>query len=350
MASSTRSTYRSRGPTRFSSTIRGATTGSATVSLHDVPADLADTIAFGSTKTFTTTVPGQNARVTFQGTAGQRAAVRISGSCCTTRVSILRPDGSTLSSLAAFASIDGFLEPVTLPSTGTYTVLLDPDAASTGSVTLSLYDVPPDVTDTITAGSPLRVTIGTPGQNARVAFAGTAGQEVSLRLTDVTIGSIVSGTTVSLLRPDGTTLASAIVGTNGGFLDGRTLAVTGTYTVLVDPAGANTGGLTLALEEVPLRHRRHDCPRRGAGDGDDVRPGSGRPPHLQRHRRAAGEPQSGPELLRRPCVRHVAERLDAGRRDHLRNLGSLHRRDDAPESGTFTILVDYDGSSTGAVT
>ena len=230
---------------------QGAATGSATVSLHAVPADVADTIDFGSPKTVTTTVPGQNAVLTFAGTAGQRAAVRISGGCCTTRVSLLRPDGATLSSLTSFASFEGFIEPVALPTSGTYTILVDPDAAATGSVTISLYDVPPDVTDTIVPGSPLRVTVGTPGQNARVSFAGTAGQEVSLRMTDVTIGSILSGTTVSVRRPDGTTIASTSVGTNGGFLDGRTLPVTGTYTVVVDPAGGNTGALTLTLDEVP---------------------------------------------------------------------------------------------------
>ena len=329
---------------------QGAATGSTTVSLHDVPADLADTIAFGSTKTFTTTVPGQNARVTFQGTAGQRAAVRISGSCCTTRVSILRPDGSTLSSLTAFASIDGFLEPVTLPSTGTYTVLVDPDAASTGNVTLSLYDVPPDVTDTITAGSPLRVTIGTPGQNARVAFAGTAGQEVSLRLTDVTIGSIVSGTTVSLLRPDGTTLASAVVGTNGGFLDGRTLTVTGTYTVLVDPAGGNTGGLTLALEEVPS-----DIVDTIAPGGAPVTVTTSVPGQDARltFSGTGGQRVSlkvGPSC----CVGRVSVTSPSGSSlvaaTTFGTSGVFVDATTLPETGTFTILVDYDGSSTGAVT
>ena len=329
---------------------QGAATGSATVSLHDVPADLADTIAFGSTNTFTTTVPGQNARVTFQGTAGQRAAARISGSCCTTRVSILRPDGSTLSSLTAFASIDGFLEPVTLPSTGTYTVLLDPDAASTGSVTLSLYDVPPDVTDPITAGSPLRVTIGTPGQNARIAFAGTAGQEVSLRLTDVTIGSIVSGTTVSLLRPDGTTLASAVVGTNGGFLDGRTLAVTGTYTVLVDPAGANTGGLTLALEEVPS-----DLVDTIAPGGAPVTVTTSVPGQDARltFSGTTGQRVSlkvGPSC----CVGRVSATSPSGSTlvaaTTFGTSGVFVDATTLPESGTFTILVNYEGSSTGAVT
>ncbi len=329
---------------------QGPATGSATVSLHDVPADVADTIAFGSTKTIATTVPGQNARVTFGGSAGQRAAVRVSGSCCTMRVSILRPDGSTLSSLTSFASIDGFLEPVALPTTGTYTIVLDPDGAGTGSSTISLYDVPPDVTDTIAPGAPLRVTIATPGQNARVVFGGTSGQEVSLRMTDVTLGSILSGTTVSLLRPDGIAIASTNVGTNGGFLDGRTLPVTGTYAVVVNPHGANTGGLTLTLEEVPS-----DVSDTIVAGGSPVTVTTSVPGQDARvtFTGTAGRRVSlkvGPSC----CVGRVSITSPGGATlASTTTFGTFGIFVDAttlPESGTYTILVDYDGSSTGAVT
>ena len=329
---------------------QGAATGSATVSLYDVPADIADTIGFGSATTVTTTVPGQNAVLTVAGTAGQRAAVRISGSCCTTRVSLLRPDGATLSSLTSFASIEGFLEPVTLPTTGTYTILLDPDGAATGSVTVSLYDVPPDVTDTIVPGSPLRVTFGTPGQNARVSFAGTAGQEVSLRVSDVTIGSILSGTTVSLRRPDGTTIASTNVGRNGGFLDGRTLPVTGTYTVVVDPVGANTGGLTLTLEEVPS-----DVVDTIVADGVPVMVTTSVPGQDARldFSGTAGRRVSlkvGPSC----CVGRVSITSPGGATlvpaTTFGTSGVFVDATPLPESGTYSIRVDYDGSSTGAVT
>ncbi|MGH3013586.1 MAG: beta strand repeat-containing protein, partial [Gaiellaceae bacterium] len=329
---------------------QGAATGSATVSLHAVPADVADAIAFGSATTVTTTVPGQNAVLTFAGTAGQRAAVGISGSCCTTRVSLLRPDGSTLSSLTSFASIGGFVEPVALPTTGTYTILVDPDGAATGSVTISLYDVPPDVTDTIVPGSPLRVTVGTPGQSARVAFAGTAGQEVSLRMTDVTIGSILSGTTVSLRRPDGATIASTNVGTNGGFLDGRTLPVTGTYTVVVDPVGANTGGLTLALEEVPS-----DVVDTIVPDGVSATVTTsvaGQDARLD-FSGTAGRRVSlrlGPSC----CVGRVSITSPGGATlvpaTTFGTSGVFVDATTLPETGTYSIRVDYDGSSTGAVT
>jgi Bacterial Ig-like domain len=329
---------------------QGAATGNATISLHAVPADVTETITFGSARTAATTVPGQNAALTFAGTAGQRAAVRISGSCCTTRVSLLRPDGSTLASLTSFGSIEGFIEPVALPVTGTYSILVDPDSAATGGVTISLYDVPPDVTDTIAPGSPLRVTVGTPGQNARVSFAGTAGQEVSLRITDVTIGSILSGTTVSLRRPDGTTIVSTNVGTNGGFLDGRTLPVTGTYAVVVDPVAANTGGLTLTLDEVPS-----DVVETIAADGVPVTVTTsvaGQDARLD-FSGTAGQRVSlkiGPSC----CVGRVSITSPGGATlvpaATFGTSGVFVDTTTLAETGTYSMRVDYDGSSTGAVT
>jgi hypothetical protein len=232
---------------------QGAATGSITLSLFDVPADVTGTIAFGSSATVTTTVPGQNSAVTFAGTAGQRVSLKIGPSCCTTRVSILKPDSTVLGSLTSFAVLEGFIDTTVLPVTGTYTIAVDPDGSSVGSTTLTLYDVPPDVADTITFGSSRTETLAVPGQNARVTFAGTAGQVVSLQLTGVTIGSsVLSGTVVSILRPDSLVLASTTVGTNGGFIDSKTLPVTGTYTILIDPQGANTGNITLALADVPV--------------------------------------------------------------------------------------------------
>jgi hypothetical protein len=232
---------------------QGGTTGSLTTTLYDVPADVsAPIVAGGAPATVATSTPGQNARLTFSGGAGQRVSLQLSDSCCTAQVSLLRPDGTTLASITTFGS-GGFLDTTTLPSTGTYTILVDPLGSATGSMTLTLFDVPADVTGSIVAGGPtVRVTVSTPGQNARLTFTGTAGQRVSLELTNVTIGSSVGGTKVSILKPDGSTLVAPLsFGTAGGLVDATTLPATGTYTIVVDPQGANTGGATLALHDLP---------------------------------------------------------------------------------------------------
>ena len=230
--------------------------GSATVTLYDVPPDASAPIApGGASVTVATSVPGQDAILTFNGTVGGRVSLRltdvtIGSSCCSSaQVSILRPGGATLVSAALFGSNGAFVDAVSLPVSGTYKVMLDPQSNAVGSATATLYDVPPDLTGSVgVGGQGLPLSFGLPGQNARLTFSGTAGQRVTLRLTAVTIGSsCCSSAQVSVLNPSGTKLLSpTYFGTNG-----KTIALqlpsTGTYTVVLDPQGAGTGAATLAL-------------------------------------------------------------------------------------------------------
>ncbi len=204
----------------------------------------------GPSVTVTTTSPDENARLRFDGQAGQRVSVKLSAITITSAyVSILKSDGSPLGGNAYVSSFGGFVDIRTLPTTGSYTILVDPQGSATGSMTLTLYDVPPDLDDTITPGGPpLTATIATPGQNARLRFEGQAGQGVSLRLSPVTI----TNSYVSILKPDGSPLGDSVyVSSFGGFVDTRTLPTAGSYTILVDPQGSDTGSITLTLNDVP---------------------------------------------------------------------------------------------------
>src|SRR5206468_2399662 len=107
-----------------------------------------------------------------------------------------------------------------------------------------------DVTGSIEPnGASVPVSVTTPGQNVRLTFAGAAGQVVSALASNNSIpGSCFSyAFYLSILRPDGSTLAT--VPTCGGnvSISQRTLPVGGTYTIVVDPTGANTGSVTLTL-------------------------------------------------------------------------------------------------------
>jgi hypothetical protein len=225
----------------------GANTGSLTLALYDVPPDLAATISPGGPPAnVSTTVPGQNARLVFTGNAGQRISLALSaGTVGQEKVTLLAPDGSTVFS-STFGN-SGFVDVRTLASAGSYALLVDPIAANTGSLTLALYDVPPDFSSTISAGGPpVTMTTTVPGQNGRLTFSGNAGQRVSLKLSSGTMAQ----EKVSLLAPDGSTVFSSTFA-NTGFVDVRTLATSGGYTVVVDPAAANTGSLTVNLYDVP---------------------------------------------------------------------------------------------------
>jgi hypothetical protein len=240
---------------------QGTATGGATVTLYDVPPDALGSIEPGGDPvTATTTVPGQNARLTFAGVAGRQVSVRLtevtigSSGSSSARISILKPDGSTLVGATAFGTNGGFVDAKTLPVSGLYTILLDPQSNAVGSVTVTLYDVPPDATATIVpGGAPVSVETTGPGQDAYLSFDGVAGRRVSFKLTNVTIGSsCCSSAKASLLRPDGTVLISpAYFGTNGGFVDAKTLPVTGKYRIFLDPQSAATGSATVALYDVP---------------------------------------------------------------------------------------------------
>lgn len=222
-------------------------TGSLNLTLHNVPPDATATVtAGGPAVTITTTTPGQNANVTFGGTAGQRVSLNINNvTISSTSVTVLKPDGTTLISASNVTSGGWFFDTMTLPATGTYSVVINPKIAATGSVTLTLYDVPPDATGTIVIGGPqVIITIDTPGQNGQLTFSGTAGQIVQLEFW----GSLNMSWPI-LTKPDGSSLDDGDYGNDGD--DVYQLPVTGTYTIPINPNGSSIGSTTFVLYEIP---------------------------------------------------------------------------------------------------
>jgi hypothetical protein len=94
--------------------------------------------------------------------------------------------------------------------------------------------------------------MATPGQNAALTFAGTAGERVSLWGTNGLTGQILGcDVNVRILKPDGTLLSGPTCMEGSGSIPATTLPFTGGYTITVDPTGAATGNLTLTLTIVP---------------------------------------------------------------------------------------------------
>src|SRR5439155_1051081 len=187
-----------RGDGLYTATYTPATAGAVTITLTATTAGKTATrTVSGSASGAYTIVPGgpgvtvttraadENARLRFDGQAAQRISLKLSAvTVSSSYVSILKPDGSPLGSNVYVSIFGGFVDTRTLPVNGTYTILVDPLDAATGSITLTLYDVPPDVGGTITPGGPsIGVTTTTPGQNGRLRFDAQAGQRVSLKLS-----------------------------------------------------------------------------------------------------------------------------------------------------------------------
>ena len=224
-------------------------TGSVTLALYNVVDVTGSITPGGAPVPVTISTPGQNASFTFSGSTGQQVSLNITNVTVTSATAFIKkPDGTTLTSMS-FGPSGSFIDNMTLPATGTYTVLADPSVWYTGNVTLTLYNCA-DVTGTITpGGAPVTVSIASPGQNARLTFGGTAGQKVSINVTGVTITSTAI---LTILKPDGSSLGSQwSFGSGGTFVDAQTLPVTGTYTILVNPQSTSTGNATLTLNDCP---------------------------------------------------------------------------------------------------
>lgn len=224
----------------------GTSAGSATVTIHNI-ADLTPTATIdGSAVPLSVTTPGQNARVAFSASAGQRITLRVNGvTIASSSVSVQNPDGAVLVAPTVLTTTGRFLE-FTTTSSGTHAVVLDPVNTNVGNVTMTLAS--PVASGTLTVGGPSQaVSIPTPTDVGRLAFSGTAGQRVGIQVSGVTLGS----GTVSLLQPSGAILAGPLSFiSTGAFLDAELLE-SGTHEVLVRPNGTNTGSVTLAVTVVP---------------------------------------------------------------------------------------------------
>src|SRR5262249_25643542 len=116
-----------------------------------------------------------------------------------------------------------------------------------GDVTVTLFDVPPDVMRAATIGGPaVQVVIEQPGQNGTVTFTGRVGQRILVHIS----GNSTNGVAIQVRDIDrGTTLASAISSASSFGLPTFTIPSTGSYIVVLDPVGPNTGMLNVAVAE-----------------------------------------------------------------------------------------------------
>jgi len=228
-------------------------TGSVTLTLYSVPPDPTGIISLdGPDVTLTTTAIGQNGSLTFSGTAGQRIYLSTPNSTYprSEMLTVYKPDASGNSSTSngniysGLWSTGDYTNTLTLPATGTYTIYLNPSSADTGSMTFHLTSVPADVTGSVTInGSALTVTTTAEGQNANVTFSGTSGQTATVRLVNNSMGYV----SVTLKKPDNTSLTSTASSSASFNLSPQTLPTTGTYTIYIDPSAANVGSINVSV-------------------------------------------------------------------------------------------------------
>ena len=212
-------------------------------------------VAVGGNATVSISTAGQIGLLVFDANASQRVSVNFTNGTfptqgCSWSASLISPGGNTLASITPCSPVAGFIEPQILAQTGTYTVVVAPNSTSTGSINVSVLSVS-DFNAVITPGNSVTVSLNTPGQNGYLTFAGSAGQRVSVNFTNGTFPTQGCSWTATLIDPNGITLASETSCSPAvGFIDATNLTVNGTYTIKVDPLGAGTGSITVALYTV----------------------------------------------------------------------------------------------------
>jgi YD repeat-containing protein len=234
--------------------------GSITVSLSQ---DVLGSITIGGPQvTEATTLAGQDVRLSFTAAPGQRVvayATNVTNPSAT--LNLVAPSGSILATVSINNSPSGqtfFMDTPPVPlGGGTYQLWVQHSGTNVGSETLQLINAT-DFAGTLTipaagaTGPTLRVpTSGNliAGQNASLTFSGTTGQKLSFNFTS-TVGTNAGSCLGTLYDPTGAIVFNGGYGWCGAgvtYIDTTTLALTGTYTLYLDPQGTATGTMSVSI-------------------------------------------------------------------------------------------------------
>jgi hypothetical protein len=219
--------------------------------------DAAGTLPLDSAPTAVTTVrPGQNARYSFAGTAGQLVSVVLTGSTLddgnpatnnTTGISVFKPSSSnatpigsgTLPQNTSATTID-----LTLPETGSYSLLIAPVGLDVGNVNAQVKSY---VTGALTVDGSTPVSLSA-GQNARFTFTAQASTGYGLAITGLSFSPSGGSMQAFLRKADGTLVTNCPFNASGSCdLPPSLFTTTGTYVMDFDPAGVNAASFTAVL-------------------------------------------------------------------------------------------------------
>ncbi|MFF7717534.1 RHS repeat-associated core domain-containing protein [Streptomyces sp. NPDC007988] len=203
--------------------------------------------------------PGQSGIARFTAQAGERLSLGVSAAAFPSYITlqVRAPNGSAVgSSFTVPANSSAEWDSAALPATGTYTVVIDPQAVQTGNVKLTLSR-PASIGQLSPTAAPAAVSLTRPGQNAEATFQADAGADVSLGITANTFPSTVY---VSVLAPSGTTVADVSSSLTADTIGMTDLPETGTYRVVIDPYQGSSGTLALSLSSDVLTPLAADGP------------------------------------------------------------------------------------------
>ena len=220
-------------------------TGQATVTLWR---DVSGTLELAQPKNVTIVHANQIVRIGFTATAGQNLGVDLSeiSGFATGSLQVFRNSDGARLLYQGFSTAAGASGRVLIVLSGDYTVVVTPDSSTQGStMKLTLWK---DVEGSLAIDVPSTVSIVYRNQFARPTFNGTAGQNVRIELSGVSLpdGSSVGGS-VQVSATDGSLGTGFGFGPSGNTVDIPTLPSTTTYAVVISPDSAATGNVTVRV-------------------------------------------------------------------------------------------------------
>ncbi|WP_196297752.1 IPT/TIG domain-containing protein [Xanthomonas albilineans] len=207
----------------------------------------------GTPGSYATTVPGQNVSLSFTATAGQNLGFALSdivtpNTTSSIYLQVSGPNGNAVASQYCYASNHGCQVNLSNLAAGTYTVVMSPP--SDGDQTMQFTStLSADFTDSLSLNTAKAMSLTRRGQNARLSFSGTAGQQgLALQVSGQTTAPAGAKVYYTVYAPDGSQLSSMLVtGSGSGTLNLSKLPADGTYTVFVDPYYGETTNATVLL-------------------------------------------------------------------------------------------------------
>jgi YD repeat-containing protein len=185
-------------------------------------------------------VAGQYTWMSFTATAGETVAVNESSIVTAPTgqnvlLTVYNSSGASVGSVGA-SGTTGTLNLTNLTA-GTYYVMASPGNAASATFQLT---VAPGVTSTQPVdGSSASYSTSEPGQDAYFQFSGTAGENIGIAITGLTVNTSNSAN-ILVIEPNGSTLLlnTIIYGSHGNNFTLLNLPVTGTYSIEISPANA----------------------------------------------------------------------------------------------------------------
>jgi YD repeat-containing protein len=207
--------------------------------------------------TVTIARPGQNARYSFAGTAGQLVTLVLTGNTLDdgnpstnnfTQLALFKPSSlisgpfftGSISSATPGVAVD-----LVLPETGTYALLIDPVRLDAGTINAQVKTY---ITGTLAQDTSLSLDLSA-GRNARFTFAAEAGKGYGLLVPSVTL-TPSAGAFLNLVvrKLDGTFLTQCMFVAPGSCdLGPSNFTTTGNYILDFDPNGLNAASVTAMM-------------------------------------------------------------------------------------------------------